>query len=219
MKPIRSPKQSRSQKTFEQLLDAAEEILADKGFDEASVQEIAARAGFTVGAFYARFSDKETLLLALEERFRGRLEHLFATLEAKAAVTPGLAERIRFLVTTAVDVYSQNRGSLVVLRQRSSASSEWKARTAALNREIHDALSAYLDPRDKAIRHGAATDAVDVALLMLFSTLREMMLNGVFWPGVIKLDRERIIDELTRVLHVYLSTPDPDAQAPESENR
>jgi len=211
MKPLRPPKQSRSQKTLEQLLDAAEEILADKGFDEASVQEIAARAGFTIGAFYARFSDKEALLLALEERFRERLTGLFATLEARAAVAPDLEERIRFLVSTSVEVYSQNRGALALLRRRATASSDWQARTLVLNGEIRDTLSAYLDPRDKAIAHPSPADAVDVALLMLFSTVREMMLNGMFWPGVIKLERERMIDEISHVLHIYLSTPKPDA--------
>jgi AcrR family transcriptional regulator len=43
------------------ILDAAEEVFAQKGFHDATVKEIAARAEFSVGAVYAFFESKETL--------------------------------------------------------------------------------------------------------------------------------------------------------------
>jgi AcrR family transcriptional regulator len=66
------PKQARSEQTLIRLLDAAESLIRDKGLGAVSVPEIVSRAGSSVGGFYARFKDKDELLLALEERFLRR---------------------------------------------------------------------------------------------------------------------------------------------------
>ena len=64
----RKPQQARSAESYQRMLDAAEEILGEKSFDDATISEIAARAGLTIGAFYARFRDKDSLLSELELR-------------------------------------------------------------------------------------------------------------------------------------------------------
>lgn len=45
-----------------QILDAAEEVLAERGVRQASMKEIAARAEFSVGAVYSFFENKDDLL-------------------------------------------------------------------------------------------------------------------------------------------------------------
>ena len=65
---IHPPRQARSQQTLDRLLDAAEELLVTGGFDEITVPEIVERAKSSVGAFYARFKDKDGLLHALHQR-------------------------------------------------------------------------------------------------------------------------------------------------------
>ncbi len=47
------------------LIEAAATVIGEKGFDRASLEEIAARAGMTRGAIYGNFKDKEELFLAL----------------------------------------------------------------------------------------------------------------------------------------------------------
>jgi AcrR family transcriptional regulator len=49
-------------------MDAGEQAFAEKGFYGAAVEEIAERAGFSSGAFYSNFQDKEELFLALFDR-------------------------------------------------------------------------------------------------------------------------------------------------------
>ncbi len=61
--------QARSQRTLELLLDAAEAEIREKGYADASVSEIARRAGCSVGTVYRRFRDKTALLHALDERW------------------------------------------------------------------------------------------------------------------------------------------------------
>lgn len=56
------------QRTRERLLAAAAEVFAESGFRGASLDAIAARAGYTRGAVYSNFADKSELLLALFDR-------------------------------------------------------------------------------------------------------------------------------------------------------
>jgi AcrR family transcriptional regulator len=49
----------------EALLRAAAEVFAERGFKDASVDEIAARAGYSKGALYWHFESKEELFFAL----------------------------------------------------------------------------------------------------------------------------------------------------------
>ena len=54
-------------RTKEKLIAAAAAIIGEKGYDRASLEEIAARAGMTRGAVYGNFKNKEELFLALIE--------------------------------------------------------------------------------------------------------------------------------------------------------
>lgn len=65
--PRRSRADQREQ-TRQRLLDAAAAAFAEHGFQGASIDDIAARAGFTRGAFYSNFDDKSELLVQLCER-------------------------------------------------------------------------------------------------------------------------------------------------------
>jgi AcrR family transcriptional regulator len=69
----------------QRLLEAAQEVFAELGF-EATMDQIAARAGVGVGTAYRRFANKEELIAAL---FEDRLADLIAVAdEALAEVDP-----------------------------------------------------------------------------------------------------------------------------------
>jgi AcrR family transcriptional regulator len=59
--------------TRRRLLDAAAEVFAERGYRRASVDEIASRAGYTIGALYSNFSGKDEVLLALLEQQVSRI--------------------------------------------------------------------------------------------------------------------------------------------------
>ena len=58
-------KQKRSRKTYNALLASALELLHGRPFHSITVAELALNAGYSVGAFYARFRSKEELFDAL----------------------------------------------------------------------------------------------------------------------------------------------------------
>ncbi len=66
--PTASRHQERTDLTRTRFLQAAEKIFARDGFEAAKLEEIAAEAGYTRGAFYANFESKEDLFFALLER-------------------------------------------------------------------------------------------------------------------------------------------------------
>ena len=73
----------RRQQTREHLLAAAAEVFAERGFHGASLDEVAAAAGFTKGAVYSNFKNKEDLFLALfKANYDREIDGIRATLES-----------------------------------------------------------------------------------------------------------------------------------------
>lgn len=64
------------------LLDAAVAVMADRGYDNTSVNDILAEAGLSTRSFYRQFDSKHALLMALIQRERDRVARF---LEAAAA--------------------------------------------------------------------------------------------------------------------------------------
>jgi len=78
---IGSRQAERTEVTRRKLLDAAKLIFAKDGFEAARLEDIAAGAGYTRGAFYANFKSKEDIFFALlEEWVRERIDSLTAAL-------------------------------------------------------------------------------------------------------------------------------------------
>jgi AcrR family transcriptional regulator len=76
----------RRARTRAQLLSAAARVYAHRGFDGATLDEVAEEAGFTKGAVYDHFGSKENLLFALLD------EHLSAQIAEQIALfDPGKA--------------------------------------------------------------------------------------------------------------------------------
>ncbi len=69
----RVPQQSRGQRRIAAILDAAEQLFAEIGYDATTTNAIAARAHTAIGSLYQFFPNKEAILRALVERFRDRL--------------------------------------------------------------------------------------------------------------------------------------------------
>ena len=95
-------RERRLERTRSLLLDAAEEVFAEKGFTPASLDDIARAAGYTKGAIYKHFATKEDLFLAVSDRYWRRYfdnfaEVLSAATEVGAAELDAIAQRWRQL--------------------------------------------------------------------------------------------------------------------------
>ncbi len=74
----RPPRQRRSQESLERILDAAELLIRERGFDNMTIAEVVHRSGSSVGSLYARFRNKLGLLQAVQVRYHARVENAIA---------------------------------------------------------------------------------------------------------------------------------------------
>lgn len=205
---VRPPQQARSRETLDRLLDAAEALVAEKGFDDTPVAEVARRAGSSVGAFYSRFKDKEGLLHALYERW------LFeATATADAALDPErwdgatvpevLSSVVRFLV----QIYREQGGLMRAFALRHHVDPEFRARQERLSNYVSDRLTALVLARRNEIRHRDPERACAFGHTIIMSTLESVMLFGDLRKDPPAPDDEEFASELTAVYLAYLGVP------------
>ena len=65
----KSRREERKEETRGELIDAAAKVFARRGFHGASLDQIAAEAGYSTGAIYWHFSGKDDLFLAVYENY------------------------------------------------------------------------------------------------------------------------------------------------------
>ncbi len=104
--PVRLTRAQSRQRTREALVSAAMGVVARSGYAGASVDAIAAQAGFTVGAVYANFGTKQELFLAVFERHCA--EELAALRELTAA-TGSVAELLAAVTRRFTDLDEAHR--------------------------------------------------------------------------------------------------------------
>lgn len=97
----------RRQRRAAEIVAAARAVFVDKGFERASVAEIAARVGVVEGLVYSYFPSKRDLL---NEVLRGMYEPLIQDVEAGFSRLRGLRSRLRFLIWRHLRVYAEEPG-------------------------------------------------------------------------------------------------------------
>lgn len=94
----RSLKEKQRQEREELILQAAEEMLAEKGYHETSMDEIAVRVGIAKGTVYLHFPSKEHLVMAIFERGIQKLvEGVEASIASEATPRAKMEAVLRFM--------------------------------------------------------------------------------------------------------------------------
>ncbi|WP_123024241.1 TetR/AcrR family transcriptional regulator [Mycolicibacterium stellerae] len=139
-------RERRLERTRSLLLDAAEEVFAEKGFTAASLDDIARAAGYTKGAIYKHFATKEDFFLAVSDRYWRRYfdnfaEVLSAANEVGAPELDAIAQRWRQL---SIDRGAEHAAlghefTLYLLRNPDA-----RERVAAKRSEVVDELAKFI---------------------------------------------------------------------------
>src|SRR5215470_14618871 len=82
----------RAEETREALVRAAAEEMAEKGIEHASLNAICDRAGYTRGAFYVHFRDRDDLLAAVVEGVLGRFQDMVLPKDAEPDLGATIAQ-------------------------------------------------------------------------------------------------------------------------------
>lgn len=136
----------RRQQTRDVLIAAATEVFAERGFEGASLEEIAERAGFTRGAIYKNFAGKEDLFFAVTDRFNEQVIEAFRAIAPTSADTKEwdisrLAGMWRASVTEFDDLFAIGMEfQLYVLRNPAA-----RKRAAAHRRKNRALVAAFIE--------------------------------------------------------------------------
>jgi len=94
-RPVTKPITPRGQQTRQKLLEAAEAVFGEKGYERASIAEITQRARVAQGTFYVYFPDKKAVFVELVRELSHRLRREIA--EAVAGLSDRMEiERVGF---------------------------------------------------------------------------------------------------------------------------
>jgi AcrR family transcriptional regulator len=109
--PRRLTRKEKQAETRARLLDAGERVFLRRGLQGSSVEEIAAEAGFTRGAFYSNFESKDELFVEL---LQDRVYRQYAQMAEQAQEQPGTPrERLRWGIERVRDVQKGEDGNLL----------------------------------------------------------------------------------------------------------
>ncbi len=172
----------------DELLTAALQVFARRGYRQAGVDEIAAAAGYSKGALYWHFSGKEDLLLTLlEERIDASTRELVALIESappdRDMSVEASREFARRLSTQRDAVLLENEYWSLAIRDP-----ELRALYAERQTELRGAVARALEARARHLGSpGLPMPAEDVARIVM-SIAGGLAVDELIEPGSVRAD-------------------------------
>jgi TetR/AcrR family transcriptional regulator, fatty acid metabolism regulator protein len=194
------------------ILEAAEELLAEKGYHEMSIDEIAARVGVSKGTVYLHFPSKEELVLAqLERGMRRLIQSADVVLTSMASPS----EKLRSLMEL---IYSQ------ALKERSQfftsvyENPDLRNRLMERKHECHEQWAALTRHISKVFDEGKTLGEFDATiptpvLVSLFWSLASPQMHGRLIEQE-QMSIEEMVSHLSRFFFKSLA-----AEASQERNR
>lgn len=167
---------------YQRILDAAIEIIAQKGFFHSRVSEIADRAGVADGTIYLYFKNKDELLMAsIDSAFHGFISR--ARRELSKLTDP--REKLRKMAFLHLEALGKNHNMAIVFQTELRHSAKFLAQFS------HNLLVEYFDLIRDVLREGQESGAfrpelpVKIAVNCFFGAVDEMVTSWILF------DKER----------------------------
>jgi AcrR family transcriptional regulator len=113
----RQPQQVRSQERVKQILEVAEQLFLEIGYEAATTRAIAARAEISVGSLYQFFPDKEAILKALAVRYLQTQYQKILDLHTPQSITLPLSSYVDQMIDVFDQFYTDYPGSRAIFEQ------------------------------------------------------------------------------------------------------
>jgi len=201
---VRPPRQARSQQTFERILDAAEQLVLQRGADATSVSAIAKAAGSSVGAFYARFKDKEGLLRVLFERFYAEAgATIDSILDADRWQGVETRDMVRGAIRFMIDVFRERRYLIAAFSVRAARDESLKSLSEGMGMHIARKFAELLEARGETLRsHDDPVQAIAFTTWLVMSALEARTVYASAQPSFMEADR--LMPEIVSMCLGYL---------------
>ncbi|MEY2422092.1 MAG: hypothetical protein QOI95_2159 [Acidimicrobiaceae bacterium] len=152
--------------TRARLLDAAEKVFVERGFHAASVEEVAEEAGYSKGAVYSNFENKDELFLAVLER---RVDSRALAIESGVSPDQPIGEQAAQAGNAFLEVFfQQSQWSLLLMEFGTHAvrHPELRERFAARSRRMRAAMAELIDTHLTALGLRAPISNDDLATIL-----------------------------------------------------
>ncbi|WP_440876144.1 TetR/AcrR family transcriptional regulator [Thalassotalea sp. PLHSN55] len=201
---IFEPKQKRSQDTQRKLLSALHLCLKNKFFEHISVKEIADNAGVSVGTFYRRFKDKESLLPLLYQDFGTDLANWVTELEQMQF--DHLQQALETLATETHQFLVSRRSIFRTLHLNSRLHSALLTTDTQVDRkDIYRRLANIIVQFESEISVKSRQESAEVVVFMMITTLLDKVLYPSLTPAIASdLSAQDFAKELPKLALPYL---------------
>ena len=191
--------QARAKERIERVLDAAEEVFVDVGYEAATTNQIAAQAGTSIGSIYEFFGNKQAVARALADRY---LTELTALYDEVVVDDPRGRDAIVAKVVDALDGFYTKHPGLGPLLRGCRGSEDLQAAGQSLQASLVDHVDRLIAVRrvggDPARRHVVAEMCADVLRCVLDEVADKP-----------EEERKALVAELKLVLISYLTVALP----------
>jgi AcrR family transcriptional regulator len=190
----RAPKRRRGMLRVASLMEAASAVIAERGYESATMAEIAARAGAQIGSLYRFFPNKEVLADALIHRYGELIDAAFSKIESQAA-----SSSVDALADSLLDVFVELHDESEAIIALLDARSEWSVKRAELRRAVLRSIAQILLLRAPQLRPQTAKD-IAVVVLQNMKTMRAI----TFEQGIVTSPGS--MAELREMNRLYLAS-------------
>jgi AcrR family transcriptional regulator len=189
----RVPQQDRGERRVAEVLEAAAAVIAEVGYETATMTEMAERAGASIGALYQYFPNKEAIARALRRQFGDEIEARWAPLTDQ-----GSKLSIKQIVDRIFDVmidFMENRPAYIPLM---SVPKNYKRDPAARSR-LRELFAALFREKRPELTQEAA---------FRIATVTVQVVKGMnpLYADAKPAEREEIVREFKLLLTSYLSS-------------
>jgi AcrR family transcriptional regulator len=211
--PYKVPRQKRSRRSLERILEAAEQQIRAGGLESLTISGVVSSVGLSVGAFYARFPHKTALIHAVQNRFHERLEPAIrAEIAQETAGCTDLAQAVEAAFGVLIRKVTGERELSRAFMSLSVFDPVLRAKGEAVNRERREALAEALLNFREEIGHPDPRLAIDVAYGIYAAVVRGRLVFGEHHELLYGIDNATLYSELITALTLYLKGAGPLAQ-------
>jgi AcrR family transcriptional regulator len=178
------PQRSHGKLRVAALLEAGATVIAKKGFQAATMAEIASKAGAPIGSLYRFFPNKEILADALIQRFGGLINGEFDKINGRVK-SLSLAALTEALLNMMIDL----QGERLAIRALLEAHSDWSAKRVEFRSAMRQRIAKTLLLRRPKLKPKVARDMAVIILqnMKMVGVLNEELRGDALSGALVEL--------------------------------
>jgi AcrR family transcriptional regulator len=197
--PRKLPRQDRSRETVDALLEATAQVLVADGYDRASTNKIALKAGVSIGSLYQYFPNKESLVAALIERHYQDMAAICRQSIGEDVHQVSLQRLIRDTVQAMVAIHAVNPKLHALLQEQVPKVGKLK-HLMELHLETREMVRKQLEMRRDEIR----VQDLSIAAFVVVETVDSLIHATLLQEDPMHWTPEKIVEEIADLLLAYL---------------